>query len=243
MAGADVAESRSGASSLSLYKWLTFASMYMGYSLAVLNRKCFSFALPAIIGSLHLAKDDVGEDFNHVFWVIMIVFWTRCLKWCYISYQNLLFCANIMLFILCDWCLMSLYNFLKRFNVLPIAKCFYFFVYLQVWCQAVKIWLTLSANFVVGYCLTISVQKWCLLLASSFLVYWQFRWQAGFFLLLALHHTNWLKMHWNYRTRHWNALREQLNIPQKYNFRADMWMTGDRTCPCSFYTMRLYYLS
>ena len=47
--------------SLSLYRWLTFVSMYVGYMMSVVNRKCFSFALPAIINSLHLEKDDAGK--------------------------------------------------------------------------------------------------------------------------------------------------------------------------------------
>ena len=48
--------------SMALYKWLTFGSMYVGYTLTVVNRKSFSFALPAIISSLHLTKDDIGEN-------------------------------------------------------------------------------------------------------------------------------------------------------------------------------------
>ena len=48
-------------SSLSVYKWLTFVSMYVGYTLIVFNRKSFTFALPAIIASVSLAKDDAGE--------------------------------------------------------------------------------------------------------------------------------------------------------------------------------------
>lgn len=41
-------------------KWMTFWSMYVGYTLAVFNRKCFSFAMPAIMQSLHLDKDQLG---------------------------------------------------------------------------------------------------------------------------------------------------------------------------------------
>jgi len=47
--------------SLSVYKWLTFVSMYVGYTLIVFNRKSFTFALPAIIASISLDKDDAGE--------------------------------------------------------------------------------------------------------------------------------------------------------------------------------------
>jgi len=47
--------------SLSVYKWLTFVSMYIGYTLVVFNRKSFIFALPAIIASVGLGKDDAGE--------------------------------------------------------------------------------------------------------------------------------------------------------------------------------------
>ena len=47
--------------SLSVYKWLTFVSMYVGYTLIVFNRKSFTFALPAIIASIRLDKDDAGE--------------------------------------------------------------------------------------------------------------------------------------------------------------------------------------
>jgi len=49
------------AGSLSLYKWLTFVSMYVGYTLIVFNRKSFTFAMPAIIASVGLDKDDAGE--------------------------------------------------------------------------------------------------------------------------------------------------------------------------------------
>jgi len=49
------------AGSLSVYKWLTFVSMYVGYTLIVFNRKSFTFALPAIIASLSLDKDDAGK--------------------------------------------------------------------------------------------------------------------------------------------------------------------------------------
>ena len=42
------------------YKWTTFVSMYVGYTLTVLNRKSFSFALPAIIQE-GLDKDDLGN--------------------------------------------------------------------------------------------------------------------------------------------------------------------------------------
>jgi len=47
--------------SLSVYKWLTFVSMYVGYTLVVFNRKSFTFALPAIMASVSLDKDDAGE--------------------------------------------------------------------------------------------------------------------------------------------------------------------------------------
>ena len=47
--------------SLSVYKWLTFVSMYVGYTLIVFNRKSFTFALPAIIASINLDKDDAGK--------------------------------------------------------------------------------------------------------------------------------------------------------------------------------------
>ena len=43
------------------YKWLTFILMYMGYTLTVLNRKSFSFALPAIMEEHDLDKDDLGK--------------------------------------------------------------------------------------------------------------------------------------------------------------------------------------
>ena len=36
--------------------------MYVGYTLAVFNRKCFSFAMPAIMQSLHLDKDQLGKQ-------------------------------------------------------------------------------------------------------------------------------------------------------------------------------------
>jgi len=47
--------------SLSVYKWLTFVSMYVGYTLVVFNRKSFTFALPAIMASANLDKDDAGR--------------------------------------------------------------------------------------------------------------------------------------------------------------------------------------
>jgi len=47
--------------SLSVYKWLTFVSMYVGYTLVVFNRKSFTFSMPAIIASVSLDKDDAGE--------------------------------------------------------------------------------------------------------------------------------------------------------------------------------------
>ena len=47
--------------SLLVYKWLTFVSMYVGYTLVVFNRKSFTFAMPAIIASVGLDKDDAGE--------------------------------------------------------------------------------------------------------------------------------------------------------------------------------------
>jgi len=50
----------SGTSSYSTFKWITFVSMYSGYTLAVFNRKSFSFAMPAIMTSLHLDKDQLG---------------------------------------------------------------------------------------------------------------------------------------------------------------------------------------
>ena len=43
-------------------KWTTFASMYLGYTLVVLNRKSFSFALPAIMHEGKLDKGDLGEE-------------------------------------------------------------------------------------------------------------------------------------------------------------------------------------
>ena len=47
------------------YKWGTFASMYLGYTLIVLNRKSFSFALPAVINEGRLDKGDLGTyNFN-----------------------------------------------------------------------------------------------------------------------------------------------------------------------------------
>jgi len=49
--------------SLAVYKWLTFVSMYVGYTLIVFNRKSFTFALPAIIASVNLDKDDAGRMF------------------------------------------------------------------------------------------------------------------------------------------------------------------------------------
>lgn len=42
------------------YKWSTFVSMYIGYTVNMLSRKSFSFALPAIIQD-GLDKDDLGE--------------------------------------------------------------------------------------------------------------------------------------------------------------------------------------
>ena len=42
-------------------KWGTFASMYVGYTLVVLNRKSFSFALPAIMTEGKLDKGDLGQ--------------------------------------------------------------------------------------------------------------------------------------------------------------------------------------
>jgi len=47
--------------SLAVYKWLTFVSMYVGYTLVVFNRKSFTFALPAIMASISLGKDDAGK--------------------------------------------------------------------------------------------------------------------------------------------------------------------------------------
>jgi len=35
--------------------------MYVGYTLVVFNRKSFTFAMPAIIASVGLDKDDAGE--------------------------------------------------------------------------------------------------------------------------------------------------------------------------------------
>jgi sugar phosphate permease len=46
------------------HKWTTFAAMYVGYTLIVLDRKSFSFALPAIMNDLHLDKDDLGKPIN-----------------------------------------------------------------------------------------------------------------------------------------------------------------------------------
>ena len=43
------------------HKWSTFLVMYVGYTLTILNRKAFSFALPAIVKDLALDKDDLGE--------------------------------------------------------------------------------------------------------------------------------------------------------------------------------------
>ena len=43
------------------HKWTTFAAMYVGYTLIVLDRKSFSFALPAIMNDLNLDKDDLGK--------------------------------------------------------------------------------------------------------------------------------------------------------------------------------------
>ncbi|ESN98136.1 hypothetical protein HELRODRAFT_185876 [Helobdella robusta] len=48
------------ASSTTKLKWSSFAGMYVGYTLAIFNRKCFSFALPAIMISLHLDKNEAG---------------------------------------------------------------------------------------------------------------------------------------------------------------------------------------
>ncbi|KAK2146144.1 hypothetical protein LSH36_629g01017 [Paralvinella palmiformis] len=42
------------------HKWSTFVVMYVGYTLIVLNRKSFTFAMPAIMNDLHLNKDDLG---------------------------------------------------------------------------------------------------------------------------------------------------------------------------------------
>ena len=42
------------------YKWTTFFTMYAGYTLLILNRKSFSFALPAIMQEGFLDKDDLG---------------------------------------------------------------------------------------------------------------------------------------------------------------------------------------
>ena len=50
------------------YKWTTFVSMYVGYTLTVLNRKSFSFCLPAIIQE-GLDKDDLGK--NAIYHVIV----------------------------------------------------------------------------------------------------------------------------------------------------------------------------
>jgi len=47
--------------SIAVYKWLTFVSMYVGYTLVVFNRKSFTFALPAIMASVSLDKDDAGR--------------------------------------------------------------------------------------------------------------------------------------------------------------------------------------
>jgi MFS transporter, OPA family, solute carrier family 37 (glycerol-6-phosphate transporter), member 4 len=55
---AEVAPVSTGA--YNICKWMTFWSMYVGYTLAVFNRKCFSFAMPAIMQSLHLDKDQLG---------------------------------------------------------------------------------------------------------------------------------------------------------------------------------------
>jgi len=43
------------------HKWSTFVVMYVGYTLIVLNRKSFTFAMPAIMNDLHLNKDDLGK--------------------------------------------------------------------------------------------------------------------------------------------------------------------------------------
>ena len=85
-------------SSLSPYKWLTFASMYVGYTLSVVNRKCFSFALPAIISSLHLEKDDVG----------MIHFTFSFSQWCdhcLLLSALYFFCEKNNLILLCIVCM------------------------------------------------------------------------------------------------------------------------------------------
>ena len=50
------------------YKWTTFACMYVGYVMAMLSRKSFSFALPSIIHEENFDKDDLGIfcTFNYI---------------------------------------------------------------------------------------------------------------------------------------------------------------------------------
>ena len=47
--------------SLAAYKWTIFISMYFGYTIYMLDRKCFSFAAPTIMEEEGLDKDDLGE--------------------------------------------------------------------------------------------------------------------------------------------------------------------------------------
>ena len=68
--------------SLTVYKWLTFVSMYIGYTLVVFNRKSFTFALPAIIASANLDKDDAGEilfSFLSTFWGLKLNVQIHCI--------------------------------------------------------------------------------------------------------------------------------------------------------------------
>ena len=46
------------------YKWTTFISLFAGYTLVILNRKSFTFALPAVIATGTLDKNDLGTFFN-----------------------------------------------------------------------------------------------------------------------------------------------------------------------------------
>lgn len=54
------------ATGYSYYRVVIFLCMFTGYSLYFFNRKTFSFVMPSVMEEIHLDKDDLGKDSDHV---------------------------------------------------------------------------------------------------------------------------------------------------------------------------------